>query len=95
MSNGNSGSNPPKTFTYKAVAGGNWPDYQGSWEVNFEDEVEFTYYQNLANDMIAALFAKLGQEFSKWRLDQDTERLAKSLDAMQTALSGGILDEYK
>ena len=90
MSNGNSGK--PKVFKYECVAKSNYPVYEGSWGIELEDETEFAYYQNLAADLTAALFAKLGQEFSKYRLNGDVEALKESTGKIYHALSGTILD---
>ena len=90
MSNGNSGK--PKVFKYVCKAESNYPVYHGEWGIELEDETEFAFYQNLASDLIAGVFAKMGQEFSKFRLDGDIERLSKSLNKINTVLSGTILD---
>ena len=90
MSNGNSGK--PKVFKYVATTESNYPVYRGEWGIELEDETEFAFYQNLASDLIAAVFVKLGQEFSKFRLDGDMNRLKDSLDDVNKALGGSILD---
>jgi hypothetical protein len=90
MSNGNS-NNPPKVFIYKAVASSNWPVYTGEWGIELEDETEFMFYQNLASDLIAGVMVKLGQEFSKYRLDGDVGRLADEMDRVDSVLRGSML----
>jgi hypothetical protein len=82
----------PTIFKYKATVTSNYPDYVGSWGIELEDEAEFAFYQNLASDLTAALYAKLGQEFSKYRLDEDVERLTKAMSDLDGALRGTILD---
>ena len=82
----------PKVFKYLATAKSNYPEYEASWGIELEDETEFAFYQNLASDLMAAVFVKLGQEFSKFRLDGDMDRLKKSLDEVTEVMSGSILD---
>ena len=90
MSNGNSGK--PKVFKFTCVCNSNYPVFEGSWGIELEDETEFAYYQNLASDLTAALYAKLGQEFSLWRMDQDTDRLKAAVGEVSRTLGGTILD---
>ena len=90
MSNGN--SDKPKVFKYRVTCESNYPVQEAVFGIELEDEAEFMYYQNLASDLTAALFAKLGQEFSKYRLDGDADRLAKAVADVDSVLRGSILD---
>jgi hypothetical protein len=82
----------PSVYKYTCEARSNFPDTIGSWGIELEDEAEFLYYSNLANDYVALVFAKLGQEFSKYRLDNDLSRLKTSLEDVEKALRGSVLD---
>jgi len=85
----------PSPMTWSVEFGANYPNFKTTHEVNFgpDEETEYTYYSNLASDLIAALIVKLGIEFSKYRETGDAGRLAQETEKMTKALSGNILEQ--
>jgi hypothetical protein len=82
----------PATYKYTCKCESNYPDITGSFGIELDDETEFLFYSNLANDYVSLVFAKLGQEFSKFRMDQDQTRLKEALQEVEGVLRGSILD---
>ena len=69
------------TLKYEVTTNATEPETEAVWTVRFADgeEAPYTYYRNLADDLIAAVMVKLGQEFSKYKLDNDGARLNAEL----------------
>ena len=69
----------------------NFPDGESVWEVSFpNDRPDLALlYNNLAYDLVAAVVAKLGVEYSKFLLDQDRNRLNAAIQPAFDALSAG------
>jgi hypothetical protein len=73
------------------------PNTEARWRIKFKDseETAYRFYWNLADDLIAALVAKLGQEFSKVAVDGDIDRLNAELRKLSDSVGAPPPMEFK
>jgi hypothetical protein len=90
MSDNETNTSSP-SYRYEVITKSNFPIQNLNYQVDLDTEPEFLVYSNLANDLIALVMARLGQEMSRWQLDKDGDRMKKSLDDMSKAISKQVI----
>lgn len=88
---GNTGGVKMEKYFWKVQINSSNPMFETSHKIELNDEAEFLYYSNIATDGVALLLAKIGQEFSKYQIDKDKERLSAAVTAMLSPLNTHVL----
>lgn len=80
-----------RSKTTVTVSTMNFPTGDSSWDVELPNNRPdlALLYNNICHDLVAAALAKLGVEYSKFLLDQDTSRFSNEMEATINQLSPG------
>lgn len=75
-------------YKYEIRTRASHPQSEARWRIKFggNEDAAYAIYRNLADDLIAALVARLGQEFAKVAVDGDVDSLYAELEELSKML---------